>query len=198
MVGRWSLVERKMVPENSRKLLTTRSVGGPQWSVLSHSRDGRHLIAGFSKTWQLTPKQPWWMNSTSGKRNNMYFDFGGNCPFNPTGACPIFTYQSEESMSACQGLKQFWSFFFLFPGNYHPHPGHWHGPTRRDTRLLQTKSGQLWLHQWGACDMCMYTRLVRSRCISSLLYCTCEMWPQHKRAFICWVCCSQQEPNRLY
>ena len=114
MVGRWSLVERKMVPENSRKLLTTRSVGGPQWSVLSHSRDGRHLIAGFSKTWQLTPKQPWWMNSTSGKRNNMYFDFGGNCPFNPTGACPIFTYQSEESMSACQGLKQFWSFFFYF------------------------------------------------------------------------------------
>lgn len=48
-------------------------------------------------------------------------------------------------------------FSLTFSGNNHPHPGHRHGKTRGDTRLLQAKSGQLWLHQWRACDMCMYT-----------------------------------------
>lgn len=48
-------------------------------------------------------------------------------------------------------------FGFSHSGNNHPHPGHRHGQAWRDTRLLQAKSGQLWLHQRGACDMRMYT-----------------------------------------
>lgn len=42
-------------------------------------------------------------------------------------------------------------------GNHHADPGHGHGSTRRDPRLLQTESGQLRLHRRGTRHLCEET-----------------------------------------
>ncbi len=61
---------------------------------------------------------------------------------NSSQSCHIFTYLLEDcfwfyalNVSKCHANIS-GSFAVLFPGNYHPHPGHRHGQTRGDTRLL--------------------------------------------------------------
>lgn len=44
----------------------------------------------------------------------------------------------------------------ILAGYHHTDFSHGHGPTWRDSGLVQAQSGQFWLHQWGACDLCMY------------------------------------------
>ena len=50
-------------------------------------------MADVSKTLQSTSKQSRWMNSTTGDREHMCFDYGMNCPFN---LFPLFPAGSKK------------------------------------------------------------------------------------------------------
>jgi len=99
-------------------------------TVLWPSRSCLFLSATFLPMWILKPSnrsdrwdtqvefwlwQAWWVLSIS---------------YSALSLTNILIWTIFEQMSSKL------TYFFIFPGNYHPHPGHRHGQTWRDTRLL--------------------------------------------------------------